>query len=261
MNDEKTRAEIIDFLQGCMKQGCCDVDKWIAWIEEQSESVKSCWKPSKEQLEAFNHFVRSIGESGYASHYDNNTKLLYSLLHDLEQLEKQGEQNYEFNGIAESRPAKGTLKNLVSEVKEPKFKIGDWIINESCDICLITDIDLENGYYICESNRFGNTEGDIDLTDKAFRLWSIADAKDGDVLCVKYGNDEMPFIFTGKQDDVAYCALNSFGEFVLSLAEWLLNACVLPATKEQRKILFQKMKEANYSWDTETKKLSQAIIK
>lgn len=44
------------------------------------------WKPSDEQIEAFEHFVRSIGESGYASPYDTNTKLLYSLLEQLKKL-------------------------------------------------------------------------------------------------------------------------------------------------------------------------------
>lgn len=44
------------------------------------------WKPSKEQMKAFEHFVRSIGESGYASPYDNNTKLIHSLLNDLKNL-------------------------------------------------------------------------------------------------------------------------------------------------------------------------------
>lgn len=67
-----------------------NLEECIAWLKKQGGSVKSRWKPSKEQLEAFSHFVKSIGESGYASPYDNNTKLLYSLLHDLEQLEKQG---------------------------------------------------------------------------------------------------------------------------------------------------------------------------
>ena len=56
----------------------------IAWLK--SLVPQSHWKPSDEQMEALEHFVRSIGESGYASPYDNNTKLLYSLLSDLKKL-------------------------------------------------------------------------------------------------------------------------------------------------------------------------------
>lgn len=46
----------------------------------------SSWKPTKKQVDAFEQFVRSVGESGYASPYDENTKALYSLLADLHHL-------------------------------------------------------------------------------------------------------------------------------------------------------------------------------
>jgi len=52
----------------------------------KSLSPQSHWKPSEEQINALEHFVRSIGESGYASPYDNNTKLVYSLFNDLKKL-------------------------------------------------------------------------------------------------------------------------------------------------------------------------------
>ena len=42
----------------------------------------------KESIEALEHFVRSIGESGYASPYDNRTKLVYRLLEQLKQIVK-----------------------------------------------------------------------------------------------------------------------------------------------------------------------------
>lgn len=69
----------------------CEKNQTISGIKESFEWLKSPrpqnrWKPSEEQLNAFEHFVRSIGESGYASPYDNNTKLLYSLLNDLKNL-------------------------------------------------------------------------------------------------------------------------------------------------------------------------------
>jgi hypothetical protein len=54
------------------------------WLKSLKE--RYTWKPSDEQMEALEHFVRSIGESGYASPYDNNTKLLYLLLEQLKKL-------------------------------------------------------------------------------------------------------------------------------------------------------------------------------
>ena len=61
-----------------------DITKAVDWLK--SLRPQNHWKPTEEQVEAFEHFVRSIGESGYASPYENNTKLLYSLLNDLEKL-------------------------------------------------------------------------------------------------------------------------------------------------------------------------------
>ena len=149
---------------------------------------------------------------------------------------------------------------------EPKFKVGDWIINRFRDICLITDIDLENGYYICESNRFGNTDGDIDLTDKAFRLWTIEDAKDGDVL-VTTKIKSCPYIYrkTCYDDGYAYYYVGIDGGGDLSIAyprkmrELYMGLIEdsIPATKEQRDLLFQKIKEAGYQWDDEKKELKK----
>ena len=62
-------------------------ERYIAWLEKQGNNQN--WKPSKGQINALEHFIRSIGESGYASPYDANTKLLISLLNDLYKLEKQ----------------------------------------------------------------------------------------------------------------------------------------------------------------------------
>ena len=60
------------------------ISKIRTWL--QSLKQRATWKPSEEQIEAFEHFVRGIGESGYASPYENNTKLLYSLLEQLKKL-------------------------------------------------------------------------------------------------------------------------------------------------------------------------------
>lgn len=60
-------------------------EKWIKSIKDRVQ-LQNRWNPNKEQIETFEHFVRSIGESGYASPYDDNTKLLYSLLSDLKKL-------------------------------------------------------------------------------------------------------------------------------------------------------------------------------
>ena len=58
--------------------------KLLSWFKSLKE--RYVWKPSDEQIDALEHFVRSIGESGFASPYDDNTRLLYSLLEQLNKL-------------------------------------------------------------------------------------------------------------------------------------------------------------------------------
>ena len=58
--------------------------KLLSWFKSLKD--RYAWKPSDEQIDALEHFVRSIGESGFASPYDDNTRLLYSLLEQLKKL-------------------------------------------------------------------------------------------------------------------------------------------------------------------------------
>jgi len=60
------------------------VEQLKTWLK--SLKALNTWKPSDKQMEAFEHFVKSIGERGYFSPYDDNTKLLYSLLEQLKKL-------------------------------------------------------------------------------------------------------------------------------------------------------------------------------
>lgn len=61
-------------------------DRFIDWLKSLKNRIQPHWKPSDEQIKALEHFVRGIGESGHASPYDNDTKLIYSLLEQLKQL-------------------------------------------------------------------------------------------------------------------------------------------------------------------------------
>ena len=60
-----------------------EVVGYVNWLTSLKD--RHTWKPSDEQMDALEHFVRSIGESGYASPYDN-AKSLYSLLEQLKKL-------------------------------------------------------------------------------------------------------------------------------------------------------------------------------
>ena len=82
--DEKIRETLIYHFGGIPNLHGIERDKIIAWLEKKGEQKQ--WKPSEEQIEALEHFVRGIGESGYASPYENSTKLIYLLLEQLKAL-------------------------------------------------------------------------------------------------------------------------------------------------------------------------------
>lgn len=93
VNDE-IRNELYDFIYITTFQpkDLKKKERFLDWLEKQGNNSNQTWKPSKEQINALEHFVRSIGESGYASPYDDNTNRIKSLLNDLCKLKKQGEK-------------------------------------------------------------------------------------------------------------------------------------------------------------------------
>ena len=152
-------------------------------------------------------------------------------------LEKQGEQE----------PA-----NKV----EPKFKIGYWItIDKPCQIISISD----TGNYIV---RYCDNEKTHILSknfcESYFHLWTINNAEDGDVLTV----NGRPFIYCCNNNYKGnYCGINSDGVFRTSFDFGFNGKTILPATKEQRDLLFSKMKEAGYEWDAKDKELKKTETK
>lgn len=162
-------------------------------------------------------------------------------------IEKQGEQ----------KPA---------DKVEPKFKVGDWIVINGFTI-LITDV--HNDLY---DTIFENGEHriyDTNVIDKDAHLWTIKDAKDGDVLFQDLMGGKT-FIYNGVNPDMAILysfIISNDGEDVLPYHIGKPNTgigyieenknIIHPATKEQRDTLFATMKEAGYEWDAEKKELKK----
>lgn len=151
-------------------------------------------------------------------------------------LEKQGEQK-------------------VTNKVESRFKVGDWIVQENIGVYKIIEI-CESWYEVIdvEDNHYSIA------FDKEYmcHLWSIKDAKDGDVLVASDGSI---FLFAGVVDLGCqyYIALELEDETIQVNDNfehcWESVNGVTPATKEQRNLLFQKMKQAGYMWDDEKKEL------
>lgn len=139
------------------------------------------------------------------------------------------------------------------------FKAGDCITNGEytwfiSDVCF-------NMYILLPLDGNVKVEDTISYVDKHFRLWSINDAKDGDILWHSDSASNGIFIFKeirhtdGKV--LCYCDYDSEDHFCTGEYHtccWSSDS-IKPATKEQRDHLFEKMKEAGYEWDAEKKEL------
>jgi len=145
---------------------------------------------------------------------------------------------------------------------EPKFQEGEWITNGdyTWQIVNVTDLDyilqLQNGHIVDDT---------ISHVDEQFHSFTIEDAKDGDVLAVEpIKGYSFPFIAIYKEGGLdffnSYCFIGFDGNFYdkYNIRHSIKN--IYPATKEQCDLLFQKMKEAGYEWDTEKKELKKVVI-
>ena len=144
---------------------------------------------------------------------------------------------------------------------EPEFKILDWVIgrateNEPRQIAEVT----KDGYKTTYGGWIGFS------FENEMRLWTVQDAKDGDVVADKSNGTIGIFQSIGHNQDSgshnepSYCFLhcrygNGFFYADFENGNMIDADDLIPATKEQRNFLFKKMNENGYEWDSENKKL------
>lgn len=148
---------------------------------------------------------------------------------------------------------------------EPKFKVGDWISGYYTNY-KVTAINSKG--YVVEGTD-GNKINILFENEKFHHLFTIADAKNGDVLCDCHEAYDNPLIFILKKfehvdfglvrpsDYSSYCYLTAGDIQRFKEGTYHHEHNIKPATKEQRDLLFQKMKEAGYEWDAEKKELKK----
>jgi hypothetical protein len=231
---------------------------WDGWYEAmdyvlkngnpfEKQGEKSEYNPYKATVESIAEMCKSYSTStDLHDFYDNvRVKCKDAMEYEKTWNEKQGEQ----------KPA---------DESEPKFKVGDWVVYEhNGNVYQIHSIDnSDSNYirYICKPHSNDDTPC---IHEYMIRPWTIQDAKDGDVLvCIgKYGQ-EIGIIkeYVGKYGGCdkcfeTYCFVDWGGVF--RTGEYIGSKEIHPATKEQRDILFQKMKEEGYEWDAEKKELKK----
>ena len=254
----------------------------VTWLEKQGEK-KSAW--SKEDENECNHILKIlnlVAEEQETKGYNNlisSANWLKSIKDRIQSKprKKNIEQNlakkYGITGIG-SKHAEGKLAEMLKKKietenvdntnkVEPKFHEGDYVVDIDCGKVLRISEVLSYGYFF-ENGDYST----FDNADKEYRMWNINDAKNGDVLCYK---DEISLY----KHDIKNCTKEetTFGGFVYhccydgkrfitdnlySLTEQDKTDICL-ATKKQHNLLFTKMKEAGYEWDSVNKKLKEIV--
>ena len=279
---ERIRKEIIEYI----KTGTYHKN-WIAWLEKQVPVHLS----HDDEI-----MIRQLTEyftTGKGLQNTNDTVVEW--LADVKRkLEKQGEQkpdkiepkfkvkyaNSEYN-VLEIKEIAGVTYygiedepnhidyvlpdncEIVSEQKlaykiEPKFHEGDWVIFNNHHGSIYQVEKIKNYQYFLRHYLGGSMS--IRCDSELIRLWTIQDAKSGDVLA--YRDGQWIFIYKEKVDDNSFYYHTLYSTIHQDLtindsAFTLLGDAIIPATKEQRDLLFSKMKEAGYELDAEKKELKK----
>jgi len=150
-------------------------------------------------------------------------------------------------------------KSALSEKVEPKFNVGDWVTDDNGET--VFHITIDKNMYQLETIGGFSCHFSYESVEERYRLWTIQDAKDGDVL---YENDTNSVLLFKSQT----CGwIKVYCDFWINKNKFTGNdpadygrvseMNLKPATKEQRDLLFQKMKEAGYEWDAEKKELKK----
>ena len=146
---------------------------------------------------------------------------------------------------------------------KPKFNVGDIIKhNKGNIICKVLSANV--GLYRLV-NILGGDEIELSNVEKNFHLWTIQDAKDGDILYAKgrYFKEYLFMVSSFTEDNVisTHFGYDVFrGTFDKKLTRFAREeelASVTPATKEQRDVLMKAMADAGYEWDADKKVLNK----
>lgn len=147
----------------------------------------------------------------------------------------------------------------------PKFHEGEWTVSKlDRKARQISEVHFDeyNSYYVVNGK-----DVNLEEYDRLHHLWTINDAKDGDVL-VTVDDENRPFIYKGCLDPnhpdspVAYCGIDAVGYFCsggCKFNHWWTSDKVQPSTKEQRDTLMKAMTDAGYTFDFDKKELKLLI--
>ena len=234
--DERIKREIVAYISELADLKNEKIPtKWLDWLEKQGEQKAAVYAPKFR--------VGNIIKSKSQQMLD--ARKIISIDKDCYWCEDKGcigfawEDDYE---LVEQKP---------SDKVEPKFKVGDWIVDDETpnDVFCVIEV-LEEIYKVID------IDGDDYhiphcKADKQFHLWTIQDAKDGDVLV---DEDNNIGLYLGEKDDLYWhsCSYLGCDDCFRSVWGYHKHKNTKPATKEQRDLFSLKMKEAGKEIKCET---------
>ena len=254
---DEISKEVKDFFNGKQKM-YTDVTKTLEFLfpelcESEDEQIR------KDIIK----FIKKRDRSGCEYDYDKWIAWLEkqgNLMKALQISNSHIMELTEENFYLKEQLEKKSEQKLADKV-ESKFKIGDWVVCEVGELTSTLQItNIEKGYYwFCDDSY-------LPVVDKdCLHLWTIQDAKDGDVLA--YVTDEEDLwimiywsLYEPYEGHVHYHALLVNDDFSNKGTCCICINDLKPATKEQRDTLFTKMKEAGYEWDAEKKELKKIHV-
>ena len=259
--DDVIRKAIIGYLKHLRGKHELFPDDWIAWLEKQGEQ-KSATDFS--DLRTWKYIVDAVltEENGIGNYLDRP---------DTEEIAKKLQEifgNVEQKPVFEMKTPEESLgvdsdtynkiideciygEQMPADKVEPKFKVGDWIVFNGLTLYIK---EVVKGYYRTISKGGITNSYGWDI-DNVARLWTIQDAKDGDVL--NSPTHRLIWIYKDNEHYHACVNMNYVTENVVTDGLISISNDACPATKDEQAILFAMMKEAGYEWNAEKKELKK----
>lgn len=234
-------------------------DDILTWFEKQGEHEYTL-KSSNIDVSKLTDQITKLAKD-YDFNLPNRSYDIYAFAKDILAWIKKQYKNVQ--GKSELEAIKEEKVDNVNKV-ESTFKVGDWVVSP---MGVYWHIDaIRNGRYEVTSD--SGVSVDWPLNTKLYHRFTIQDAKDGDIIYAKSRFNTFDYIRifskfeNEKEKSWAYSGVHSDCE---DLVHWSFDKCggflysynydFYPASKEQRDLLFQKMKEVGYEWDAEKKVL------
>ena len=253
----------------------------ITWVENQDKKEYALKSFKDEDVCKFMQYIEKLAKA-YKLNLPNRSYDIFAFAKDvLVWLEKKGEQKkqvhfpkFTFDDVLALQCCMETVKKVQEDKElyeqlnlihskiydayssntekinkkptdkiEPKFKIGNWVVRGDT---IAQILDIQEQYYIGLDINGKDFVSSRFLNDDKIHLWTLQDAKDGNVLV--NGSNIFIFHHIDNKRLMGYCHVNMddgnlYNDIGRNECFCTIDAPITPATKEQRDILFKKIKE------------------